>query len=554
MDDPSANLATIWEGIASQAGDAPAVIHGDRVRTWMDFESRAARLAGALGTAGVGPGDKVAICCYNSIEYLETVFAAFKLRAAPVNVNYRYREAELTYLLEDSGARAVVFHRVLADRMVPVARALGRPVALVAVGDGSEAASGTDDYEELVAHARPAPPSVRSEDDELIVYTGGTTGRPRGVIWSHGALLGMQRGQLATLLGMQRGQAAAAEAAELPDSVADLAQLAGALARGPRPPTTLAASPLIHGTGMFTSLGTLGVGGRVVLCTSRSLDPDEVCRLIEQHRVTTLSLVGDVFGRPILAALDRAAAEGRPYDLSTLERISSVGVTWSAETKQGLLRHGTFTLVDGVAATEGGGFASTQTRQGDGVATSRFHLGPSARVLDEHDRDVVPGSGQVGVLAATGPMPKGYLNDPEKTARTWRVIDGVRYAIPGDMARVEADGTLVLLGRGSEVVNTGGEKVFVEEVEQAIAAHRGVADVIVVGVPDDRFGQRVAAVVAALPGVELSGQEIIDQVGGLLADHKRPRQVVFVEEVLRSPSGKANRTWARETVEKAQVG
>lgn len=541
MDGAATNLATIWEAIAGEAGDAPAVIQGDRVRTWEHFEARAAGLAGALAEAGAGPGDKVAICCYNSIEYLEAVFAAFKLRAAPVNVNYRYREAEIAYLLEDSGARAVVFHAVLADRVVP-ASDLGRPIALVAVAGDGEAVEGAHRYEELIAASAPSPALARGGDDELIVYTGGTTGRPRGVIWSHAALFGMLRAQLAAL-GPQP-----------PDTVGDLARLAGGLARGPRAATTLAASPLIHGTGLFTSLGTLGLGGRVVLCTSRSLDADEVCRLIGRHRVTTLSMVGDVFGKPILAALDRAQAEGRPYDLSSLERISSVGVTWSAETKQGLLRHGAFTLIDGVAATEGAGFASTQTRHGDGVETSRFRLGPSARVLDDQDRDVLPGSGQVGVLAATGPMPKGYLNDPEKTAATWRVIEGVRYAIPGDMARVEADGTLVLLGRGSEVVNTGGEKVFVEEVEQAIASHPAVADVVVVGVTDDRFGQRVTALVATAPGTSLSEREVIDHVGAQLADHKRPRQVVFVDEVLRSPSGKANRSWARETAEKARGG
>jgi acyl-CoA synthetase (AMP-forming)/AMP-acid ligase II len=245
VDDASTNLATAWEAIAGEAGDAPAVIQGERVRRWEGFSARAARLAGALAERGVGPSDKVAICCYNSVEYLETVFAAFKLRAAPVNVNYRYREAEIAYVLEDSGARAAVFHAALGERVAKAAQGLGQPVALVTVADG---------------------------------------------------------------------------------------------------------------------MGTLGLGGRVVLCTSRSLDPDEICRLIGQHRVTTLSIVGDVFAKPILAALDRAAASGRPYDLSSLERISSVGVTWSPETKRGLLRHGTFTLIDGVSATEGA--ASPRPRLG----------------------------------------------------------------------------------------------------------------------------------------------------------------------------------------------
>lgn len=528
------NLATLWEAVADTVPTAPAVVQGGVTRSWAELEARAARLAGALEAAGVGAGDRVAIDCYNCPEYLETVFAAFKLRAAPVNLNYRYRAKELVQLLDDAGASAVVHHATVADRVQEAAAQLGRDLLLVEVPDGSATSpSDATPYEELLTASSPAPRRARSGDDEFLLYTGGTTGLPRGVRWRHAAVFGMQQLQISA-----RGLPVPSNAAELASAVAALQASDGA-------PTALIVSPLMHGTAIFNSMGAFGLGGTVVLCEARSLDADEICRLVGTYRIRQLSIVGDAFAKPVLAALDAAAAAGRPYDLSSLERITSVGVTWSAEVKAGLLRHADVVLVDGVAASEGGGFATAETRRGDPIQTGRFRLGPNAKVLKPDGTEVVPGSGEVGYLAATGPLPDGYLNDPEKTARTWWTVDGVRYVVPGDMATLELDGTVVLLGRGSEVVNTGGEKVFVEEVEQAIASHPAVEDVLVVGVPDERFGTRVAAVVQLATGAEASERTLIDHVGLQLADHKRPRQVVFVEHVPRTPAGKADRPGAR---------
>jgi acyl-CoA synthetase (AMP-forming)/AMP-acid ligase II len=543
VEDADQNLASIWERIARTVPDALAVVQGSTSRTWGELEDRAARLATGLSRLGVGAGGRVAIDCYNCVEYLETVFAAFKLRAAPVNLNYRYRAGELAALLEDSTPSAVVFHEAVGDRVHEAASQLDRAVALVEVRDGTQRLTRADAvaFEELIDGSAPALPVRRSGDDEFILYTGGTTGRPRGVVWSHEAVFAMEHVQFSS-----RGLPVPRDLDELAASVRSLHEHGVA-------PVALIVSPLMHGTAIFNTMAAFALGGSVVLCESRSLDAHEVCRLIESYRIRQLSIVGDAFAKPILAALDAAASAGRPYDVSSLERITSVGVTWSAEVKQGLLRHADVVLVDAVAASEGGGFASAETRRGDPVGTARFQLGPNAKVVDENGKEIRPGSGEVGYLAAAGPLPKCYLNDPEKTARTWWMIGGSRYVVPGDMATIEEDGTVVLLGRGSEVVNTGGEKVFVEEVELVISAHSAVEDVLVVGVPDDRFGTRVAAVVQVAPGVHLNEQDVIDHVGASLADHKRPRQVVFVEKVPRTPAGKADRARARTMVEAAQL-
>jgi 3-oxocholest-4-en-26-oate---CoA ligase len=308
----------------------------------------------------------------------------------------------------------------------------------------------------------------------------------------------------------------------------------------------LPASPLMHGTGFFFSLGNLLRGGRVVTLPQRSLDPAALWTAVQRHRVSELAIVGDAFAVPLLAELDRAAAAGTPYDLTSLRRVVSSGVRWGTETKRRLLEAGRFTLQDSIAATEGGPFGISLCGPDPDTVSSRFTLPPNARVVAPDGRDVVPGSGQVGVLASTGNLPLGYLDDPAATAAVFRTIDGVRYAVPGDAATVEADGTLTLLGRGSGVINTGGEKVFAEEVEQALVDCPGVAEAVVVGVPDERWGSRVAALVVPEPGARLDEAALAEAVGERLAGYKRPRLVTVVPAVERTVSGKVDRRWAAE--------
>jgi 3-oxocholest-4-en-26-oate---CoA ligase len=516
------NFATVWEAIADAVGDRTAVVQGERRLSWSELEARSARLAAGLAGLGVSQGSLVGIDLWNSPESLETMFAAFKLRAVPFNINYRYREAELVHLLEDSKAGTVVADVSLVERVQGAAKQLDHRVALVAVGDGD--APGAEPYEDLIARHAGAARIPRTGHDELIVYTGGTTGQPKGVVWAHESLLRSPR------RGAGEG----------------ITELVRAIKESEDRPIALVVPPLMHIAGLLAAFGTLTGGGCVVLCSSRSFNADEILALIGEHRVRSFTMIGDAFARPILTALERAEADGRPYDLSSVETIGNTGVIWSAPLKRAFLRHGTFVIRDGLGATEGGGFAAVESRTEGDVETARFRLGPTARVIGEDGKDVVPGSGQVGYLAATGMLPKGYLNDPERTARTWPTIDGVRYSMPGDMATVETDGTVVLLGRGSEVVNTGGEKVFVEEVEQAILTFPSVQDVLVVGTPDERWGQRVTAVVSVKPGRALSEADLSEHVGTQLADYKRPRKVVVVDEVPRRPSGKADRAAAKQ--------
>ena len=288
----------------------------------------------------------------------------------------------------------------------------------------------------------------------------------------------------------------------------------------------LPAPPLMHATGMYTTLGALLAGGRVVYLTARSYDPDELARTIAQQRVDTVSIVGDVFALPLADALDRAAQDGRPYDLSSLRRILSVGVTWSAGVKRRLLAHGDFVCRDLVAASEGGPFAVSETGRGDDAVTARFTLLPGARVIDDTGRDVVPGSGQIGVLAAPADDEIGYLGDDAKTTETFRSFSGRRWVVPGDLASVAADGSITFHGRGSRVINTGGEKVFAEEVEHVLAEHPGVRDALVVGAPDPRWGHRVTAIVVPVGDSEMSAGDLVEHVAERLADYKKPRSIV----------------------------
>jgi fatty-acyl-CoA synthase len=525
------SFATVLETVADVRADRIAVTHGDRSRTWQQLDERAARLATVLAGHGVGREGRVAIALYNGIEYLESVLAVLKLRAIPVNVNYRYQAQELQYLFADARVEAIIFDASLSPRVAEAHQGAPLLRTLIEVGDRLPVA-GQLDYATAIEGAEPLPRAPRGVDHWLM-YTGGTTGQPKGVFVTHERLYFIVSGNGFGLLGET-----------VPTSLEALRATTERLTERGDAIVCLPAPPLMHATGMYTALGALLASGRVVFLTGRSYDARELARTVAAQRVDTVSIVGDVFALPLADALDEAAADGSPYDLSSLRRMLSVGVTWSADVKRRLLMHGDFVCRDLIAASEGGPFAVCETRRGDDAVTSRFMLMPGARVIDDEGRDVVPGSGQVGVLAAPADDEIGYLGDAAKTAQTFRTVGGRRWVVPGDLASIEADGSITFRGRDSRVINTGGEKVFAEEVEQVLLEHPGVRDALVVGLPDQRFGHRVTAVVALASDGEVTAEGLAVYVATRLADYKKPRAVVFVDDVRRSPSGKADLRWA----------
>jgi fatty-acyl-CoA synthase len=531
-----AHLATLYESIADAIPDRPALIHGDLVRSWAWFEDRAARVAAALVAAGLTTQSKVGLYLYNGPEYLEAQLGVLKARGVPVNINYRYRDQELVYLLENSDAEALVYHSSLAERVARVAGELGAVKLLVQVADdATPLVPGAVAYEDLVAGHRPMPRIARDPRDIFLLYTGGTTGMPKGVMF----VLGSWTASFAMGALTQLGRDPLTPLDDIPALVAGLSDDERIV--------TAPCAPLMHGTGL--TLGALvaqTVGATVVTLTSRSFDPHELLRAVHTHRITNLAIVGDVFSKPIVRAIDEQAATGRPYDVSSLRRIYSSGAMWSAEVKQALIeRMPDVTLHDIMNSSEGA-MATQVTSRGTAATTALFVPNPTTKVFSEDGREVAPGSDEVGMLAASGNVPIGYYKDAEKTARTFREIDGVMYSFPGDMAKVAADGTLILLGRGNQVINTGGEKVFPEEVEEAVKRVPGVVDCLVVGVDDERFGQAVTAVVAAERGSDVTGNDIVAAVKEELAGYKAPRHVVFVAEVPRAPNGKADHKTARQ--------
>jgi fatty-acyl-CoA synthase len=528
------NLATVWESVADALPDHDALVQGARRRTWREFDERSARLASGLRAAGLGTGSKVASYLYNGNEYVEGVFGAFKLRAVPVNVNYRYLEDELVYLLDNSDAEALLFHGSLGDRVAKVRDRAPLVKLWVQVDDGSPQQEFAVPYEQLVAEHEPMERIERSGDDYYFLYTGGTTGMPKGVMWRNEDLFGVLGESAYPLVGAatpERSEDAGAIALQAIDNI------------GRR--VHLPASPLMHGTGAFSSFQALFLGGTIVTLTGRHFDPHELWQTVERERVTQMAIVGDAFAKPMLRALEEAEAKGSPYDVSSLQLIISSGVIWSAEVKRGLIERCHCFCLDSLGSSEGVGFANSMSAPGSEQATAKFTIGTHAKVLTEDGTEITPGSDDIGMLALGGFLPSGYYKDEEKSGATFRTLQGRRWSIPGDFARVEAGGTIVLLGRGSVVINSGGEKVFPEEVEEAVKLHPAVADCLVVGVPDDRFGEAVTAVVQRRPGSDATPEEIGAALDAL-AHYKRPRHYVFVGDGLRGPNGKADYRWAKE--------
>jgi len=534
-----ANYATLWEALADTLGDRSAVVSGQTRRNWTEYENRSARLASALADAGLGRDSKLGLYLYNGPEYLEAQFASMKGRGVPVNINYRYLDDELLYLLDNSDAEALVFHRSLGDRVARVMERAPGVKLWIQVDDGGEPVPGAVDYEALIDAHEPAPRIERSADDIYMLYTGGTTGMPKGVMYDSGGMLQGFMQAAFPIFGL-----APAGIDEIPSAVAGLWEEERAV-------TSVPACPLMHGTGMW--LGALiphCAGACVVTLEGRSFDAHEVWSAAQRERASQVVIVGDAFAKPMLRALEEARSQGRPYDLASVRFLISSGVMWTAEVKQELLEWSDFTLIDAMGSTEGS-MGTQITTRGNVGETAHFAMSPTTRVFAEDGREVEPGSGEAGMVAASGSVPIGYYKDAEKSKATFRTIDGVRYSFPGDWALVEADGSLNLLGRGSNCINTAGEKVYPEEVEEVVKTHPDVIDCLVVGMDDEKFGQRVTGVASLRPGSQLTNEALREFTRTRLASFKMPRQLFLVDRVQRAPNGKADYKWARKAVEEA---
>ncbi|MGA2522418.1 MAG: acyl-CoA synthetase [Acidimicrobiales bacterium] len=534
------NFADVWEVVADTVPDRPASVFGERRTSWRDTERRANGVARTLLDRGLGHQDTVAHYLYNCPEYLESTFGILKAGLVPVNTNYRYTDDELAYLWDNADAAAVIFHGTFAPRVAGLRPRLPGVRAWLWVDDGSgPCPEWATPYEDAAAAGaeRVVAPWGRSGDDLYLLYTGGTTGMPKGVMWRQDDLF--CRINAGNILRVPE------------DGGLDGVR---ALVNGPGPgPLHLPACPLMHGTGAFTSMAALSVGGGVVLLTERRFDPVELLDTVDRDGVNTVAIVGDAFAKPILAALGEHP--GR-WQLSTLVAVVSSGVMWSEESKRALLAmFPSLLLIDAFSSSEAIGIGASVSSGTATEHTARFTLSPDVRVLDpESLRDVTPGSGAVGVLALAGRNPVGYYKDADKTAGTFKEVGGVRYSIPGDFATVDADGAIHLLGRGSVVINTGGEKVFPEEVEEVLKRHPAVRDAVAVGIPDERFGEVVAAVVERVPGAAVTEEELVEHVRGPLAAYKSPKRVRFVDTIGRSPAGKVDYARLRsETTEWASA-
>lgn len=522
------NYANIWESIAAAQPRENAVVQGEYAVSWAEFDSQADRLANFLVDQGLGQGASVAVYSPNRAEFLVGYFAAFKAGLTPLNINYRYTSSELAYLIDNADAKAVLFDIDYAGIVEEVRETLGTVARWIAVGaDADNCPDWAVGYEEAVATepaSRPyEAPWGRSNEDLLMIYTGGTTGMPKGVMWRLHDLLAKSEFGAVPMLG-----------------VPPLARPEDAGPRAVASPIksrSLIAPPLMHATGLLTSFAALVAGGTVILLPTGRFSAEEMLDIAARHKATRCTIVGEPFAQPLLAALD---AEPERWDLSSLLLMTSSGAMWTRETKLGLIRHmPQINLIDSYSSSEALGMGMSVTNAQGETETARFETGDTCAVFTEDHRRIEPGSGERGMLAVAGYCPIGYYKDAEKTAKTFPVIDGERWSMPGDWAMVNEDGTLEILGRGSQCINSGGEKIFPEEVEEALRRHEAVRDVAVTGLPDPRWGERICAVVELMPGAENPGDiSLADWVHGQLADYKTPRSFVYVESVGRAPNGK----------------
>jgi acyl-CoA synthetase (AMP-forming)/AMP-acid ligase II len=534
-------LVGVFETLASALGDHPCLRWRDRCLGYRDMAGRARRMASFLHDRGFGcraerrtlaghqsGQDHLGLALYNGNEYLESMLGAFGARVAPFNVNYRYTGEELVYLLTDARARGLVYHASLAPVLAEVLPQLPAIELLVQVPDesGQPLLPGAVDYETALATGDPGGAPVEpSPDDLYVLYTGGTTGMPKGVLWrQHDIFMAAMGGRrMGTWEELTSYEELAAQASAAPGAVVGLLP------------------PLMHGAAQWAAFMVMTLGATIVLPDDpRRLDPADVWRMVERHRVNTITVVGDAMVRPLAEELGR-----HHYDTSSLLAIGNGGAPLTPAGRQLLLdRLPNLVISDTAGSSEAG--AQMQAAGGGAGTVGLFTPGPGAVVLSEDlTRVLAPGDESIGWLAQRGWVPLGYLGDADKTARTFPVVEGIRHAVPGDRARHLADGRIELLGRDSVTINSGGEKIFAEEVERAIAGHPAVADVVVAGRPSERWGQEVVAVVQLAPGAQVEAADIVAHAARHVARYKLPKAVVFVPLVQRSPSGKADYRWAR---------
>ncbi len=530
------NVADLVEAAADRVPEREILVCGAERRTFAQLDARATRLAHYFESLGLGRGHHIGIYGFNSAYWIEAMLAAYKIRAVPINVNYRYVEEELLYLFDNADLLALVHDAQFGPRLANVQGQLPKLRHYIAIDDGSGqdcAALGSVDYAHALATGSPTRDfEPRSGDDLYVLYTGGTTGKPKGVMWRHQDVIFTLGGGIDH---MTKEPAARPETftEKISDSYLTMAPLA----------------PLMHGAAQWAVLGPMFTGTKIVLWTG-GFDPHQVWRMVADERVNTITLTGDAMARPLIEAL---AEPGVEYDLSSLLVISSTAAVFSPSVKaQYLERFPNVMLLDAVGSSEQG-FTGMSMVTKESVAdaeprTRGVHINPGrdVAVFDEHWRPVAPGSGAVGRLARGGNVPLGYYKDPQKTAETFVVVDGRRWAVPGDYATVEADGSITVLGRGSVSINSGGEKIFPEEVEAALKSHPAVFDALVVGVPDERWGSRVAAIVQLRAGHQVTLADVATHCRKHLAGYKVPREMHVVAQVRRSPSGKPDYPWAQQ--------
>ena len=532
------NAADIFEGVVDRVPDREAIVHGSTRLTYKELDARSNKAANALKKLGIKKGSHIGIYAFNCVEWLEIMLGAYKLCAIPININYRYVEEELKYLIDNADMEAIFYHKQFSNKLENIKSHLPLLKNFICIEDNSGEGDVIDksfNFEDLIANEDESRLDVdRSGDDKYILYTGGTTGMPKGVVWRMEDVLMTLGGGIDAVTG---------EKYPTPEAFADKCLQDQTIA--------LALAPFMHGGAQWQSFNSFFSGWKLIINDQISFDADYVWEVVAKEKVMNLTIMGDAMGRPLCDALPRAIEKG--LDLSSLFVLSSTASVFSASIKDTILEYlPNLFLIDAVGSSETGATGvNIHTKDGklkDSGGGPKFTKPNFSEILNLDTKEVIPPSDTetIGYLARKGHVPVAYYKDEEKSKKTFIEVEGVRYSIPGDMAKYEEDGQMTLLGRGSVSINSGGEKIFPEEVEMALKAHPNIFDCLVVGVKDDRWGQKVVAVIQRRENDELSLDDIKDVASKYIASYKMPKEIVFSELIERAPSGKPNYQWAQE--------